>query len=172
MKPLPRIAAAVIAAGALVPELPRYVAEHRLHAARLMVVSAVGSGGAGSEPVPPAASLAASAAGALPGDSRALIVAGSAYLVARRPGPALGFYRGALTRGERPEILLNMGRAYMLLGRRDLAQAALLRAGWVSPLMLAALPDVASRPLAAEIERLEHELRAERLVTAPPLPRE
>jgi hypothetical protein len=168
------MALAVLALLALLPEWPRYVAERQLRAATLLLGSSLGApeGSPSRDGRVAGALVLADAASAVLGDSRAPIVAGSAHLVARRPQEALARYRQGLARGERAEILLNMGRAWMMLGRRDLAQVALLRAGWTSPRLLASLPEVAAVPLAAEVHRLEAELGAGRLAGPPPMPLE
>ncbi len=118
------------------------------------------------------AQVATSAADGLPGDPRPWILAGSARLVAGEPDRAIDHYRQALALGERPETVLNLGRAYEALGQTEKARAAYVRALWVSPALLPALlPDVA-QPLSAEVARLEAQLRAGRLKAPPPLPDE
>ena len=90
----------------------------------------------------------------------------------RQPERALEYYRAALATGERAEIDLNLGRAYGLARNRENAVAAFLRAGWISPEILAALAESVRKPLLAEVARLEKELRAGRLAAPPPLPPE
>ena len=107
---------------------------------------------------------------ALPADPRPWIIGGSAYLVTRQPERALQNYREALRTGERAEIDLNLGRAYAMGGRPDDSRAALLRAGWVSPEILASLPEGAREPLVARVAELSRELAQGRLTAPPPLP--
>jgi hypothetical protein len=104
-----------------------------------------------------------------PGDSRALVLAASARLVGRNAAGALDGYRVALARGERAEIDLGLARAH--LGRHDLtaAQAALVRAAWVSPALAHTLPKDARRSLLREVKLLARELRAGRLAAPPVL---
>ncbi len=53
-----------------------------------------------------------------PGDVGVLIALGSQYLVMRVPDTALETYRRALRLEPRPEIYLNIGRAYLMEGKR------------------------------------------------------
>lgn len=169
--PIVRVAAVVVLAAAVLPEVPRYRAERALFRA----ASALRIALAGGAPDRPSAlawteRTAADATRHLPGDPRPLVVAGSARLAARDPGAALGWYARAQATGERAEIDLNIGRALMV--RRDLAgaQRAFLRAGWLSPLLLAELPEVARVPLLGEIDRLGALLATGRLASPPPPP--
>lgn len=114
--------------------------------------------------------LALSAAEGLPGDSRAWIVAGSARLVAGDPERALAFYRNARAEGERAEIDLSIGRAYENLGQTEKANAAMLRAVWISPALFPTILPDSVRALVPQFHRLEADLRAGRLKAAPPLP--
>ena len=169
-------AAAVIAglAALLYPELPRYAAERRVGRAtaafRSLIVRADDPSIA--DDLVAVGQSALEAAARLPGDPRPWILGGSAYLLTRQPEPALENYRAALATGERAEIDLNLGRAYALARRRESAEAAFLRAGWISPEILAALAEPVRKPLLAEIARLEDELRAGRLAAPPALPPE
>jgi tetratricopeptide (TPR) repeat protein len=168
-----RVALALLVAGALLPELSRYAAERRLYevSAVLQVVATR------SRDVPNpsgavmwAASTALALASDLPGDWRPLNVAGSALLLVRQADQALARYRQALELGERPEIDVNVGRAYARLGRDDHAASAFLRAGWVSPAVLSWLPDATRDALRAELAALEHALVNGRLLAPPALP--
>jgi hypothetical protein len=104
------------------------------------------------------------------GDPRPWILGGSAFLVTSQPAPAIENYREALSTGERAEIDLNLGRAFAMLQRAEDARAALLRAGWVSPEILASLPPAAKDPILNEIERLSWQLRRGKLDAPPRLP--
>jgi tetratricopeptide (TPR) repeat protein len=117
-----------------------------------------------------AAERALAAAARLPSDPRPRLVAGSVRLVENKPREALDFYRDALGTGERAEIDLNLGRAHALAGERPEAQAALVRALWVSPALATALPKPVSRRLLEEIAKRENELRAGLLREPPALP--
>jgi tetratricopeptide (TPR) repeat protein len=98
------------------------------------------------------------------------MIGASSFLVTGQPQRALDFYRAALGTGERSEIDLNLGRAYAGLNRRDAADAALLRAGWISPEILASLPQPSRDALLVKIADLDADLRAGRLAAPPPLP--
>jgi tetratricopeptide (TPR) repeat protein len=170
-----RAAAVIVGLAALLsPELPRYAAERRVGRATAEFRGLLDRG----DDPERANSLVAVGESAravverLPGDPRPWILAGSAYLLTGQPERALENYRQALATGERAEIDLNLGRAYALARRRESAEAAFLRAGWISPEILAALAEPVRRPVLAEIARLSEELRAGRLAAPPPLPAE
>jgi tetratricopeptide (TPR) repeat protein len=156
------------------PEIPRYAAERRVGLATAAFRDLV----ARSEDPQTAKNIVAigdsalAASGPLRGDPRPWILSGSSYLVTGQPDRALEYYREALATGERAEIDLNLGRAYSLLNRRESAEAAFLRAGWVSPEILGALPAELRGPLIAEVSRLGWELHEGRLTAPPPLPEE
>lgn len=173
-----RIALGAIVIAALVvlvrPEFGRYAAERRVgwatNAFRALLdrvgdpetarnVAAVGE-------------IAVGSAARLPGDPRPWVLAGSACLVTGRPERALEFYREAFETGERAEIDLNLGRAYAMTHRDDAARAADVRAGWISPEIVATLPADVRDPIVAEIDRLAAELSSGHLDAPPPLPPE
>jgi tetratricopeptide (TPR) repeat protein len=169
-------AAALLAALGLLcaPELPRYRAERRLGLATNAFRTLLGRPADAdiARNIAAVGEIAAASAGPLPGDPRPWILAGSSWLVTGRPDRALEDYREAFATGERAEIDLNLGRAYAQLQRNDSARAAWLRAGWVSPEILGALPAQESGPLAAEIAQLDSQLRKGDLDAPPPLPDE
>ncbi|MBI4917232.1 MAG: hypothetical protein HY825_15445 [Acidobacteria bacterium] len=169
--PIVRVAALAVLAAAVLPEVPRYRAERSLvRAASALRITLAGGAPDRLSALVWTERTAADAARHLPGDPRPLVVAGSARLAARDPGAALGWYARAQATGERAEIDLNIGRARMV--QRDLtaAQQAFLRAGWLSPLLLAELPEVARVPLLGEIDRLGALLATGRLDSPPPPP--
>ncbi|MGH9366450.1 MAG: hypothetical protein ACRD3M_02090 [Thermoanaerobaculia bacterium] len=172
MNALLRLAAAAALAALLWPEIPRYRAERELRrgTGELRRALASASKEAARPALERAARFALSAAPDLPGDPRPRVLAGSAKLVAGSPREALDFYRDALATGERAEIDLNVGRARALAGERPEAQAALLRALWISPALSASVPEPLSERLLEEVARLENELRAGLLSAPPPLP--
>jgi hypothetical protein len=173
MTPAIRAGLAVLLVAAVAPEFTRYAAERRLSRASAVLKLAL------TDEIPIAqrgtaldwaAATAVEAGRHLVGDSRPWITAGSAQLVARRAEAALAAYREAFGCGERAEIDLNLGRASMMLNRRADAERALVRAVWVSPALLSALPDTVAPILRAEVDRLEAELREGRLPAPPPPP--
>jgi tetratricopeptide (TPR) repeat protein len=166
--------AAAVTAGLvalLLPEFPRYTAERRVGwatAAFRSLLDRADDPETANDLVAVGQSALA-VAKSLQGDPRPWILGGSAYLMTRQPERALENYREAFAKGERAEIDLNLGRAYVLSRRRESAEAAFLRAGWISPEILAGLAESVRKPLLAEIARLSEELRAGRLA-APPSP--
>ncbi len=171
MKFLALLGAALLAALAA-PELPRYAAERRVGWATAAFRELLDApGGADTlRRLQATGEVALSTTTALPGDPRPWMIGASSYLVTGQPQRALDFYRSALGTGERSEIDLNLGRAYAALGRRDASDAALLRAGWISPEILASLPQPQRDPFLVRIADLDAQLRAGRLAAPPPLP--
>lgn len=157
----------------VVPELPRYLAEHRL----ADVTATLQGIAAGGRVVPQArpqletlAALAGATAAADPSDTRGLVAAGTAMLLAGDTGAAERWYRTALARGERAEIDLNLARALALAGRQQDAEAALRRAVWVSPAVIDTLPASERPRLTSELAGLEERLRRGELTAPPALP--
>jgi hypothetical protein len=152
------------------PEFGRYRAERRLGAANaafeyiLDRPTEVRDTPAILERVTAAA---VAAADGLPGDSRAWILAGSCQLVIGKAERALSFYREGLAAGERAEIHLNVGRAHAMLDHPDYAEAAFLRAVWISPVLLRAVPREFVPRVETELHKLEADLKSGRLSTPP-----
>ena len=168
-----RVAIALVIVAALLPEFPRYAAERRLYQVSAVLQAVLLRSRDVPDPgrvVAWAATTALSASGALPGDWRPLNLAGSAWLLAGRAEPALDRYREALALGERPEIVVNLGRAYASLGRGDRATSAFVRAAWVSPGLRSTLPKATQAAVRAEVDALEASLASGRLAAPPPLP--
>ena len=152
------------------PEFLRYRAERRLGAANAAFEYILDR--PTEVPDTPAildgiTATAVSVAPDLPGDSRAWVLAGSCQLVVRNAERALGFYREALAAGERAEIHLNVGRAHAMLDEPDYAEASFLRAVWISPVLLRAVPREVAPQVEAELRKLEADLKSGRL-SAPP----
>jgi tetratricopeptide (TPR) repeat protein len=164
---------AALLAAALWPEPSRYHAERELRAATDALRYVLTHPRDFPDPagaLDRIALVAAAAQAALPGDSRPVVLEGSAKLIRGEAQRALELYRRALSLGERAETDLNLARAYERLGREPEARAAFLRAAWVSPVLLRAmLPDVAATA-AAEMARLEKDLKEGKLSAPPPLP--
>jgi len=173
MRPLARVGAVVLLAALLWPELGRYRAERELRLGTAELRRALATSRTTEEARPAldrAAAHAIAAAPGLPQDPRPRVLAGSARLVAGRALEALDFYRDALATGERAEIDLNLGRSHAVAGERPEAQAALLRALWISPALSGSLPEPVAKRLSEEVTRLENELAAGLLSAPPPLP--
>ena len=68
------------------------------------------------------------------------IAKGSQYLIMGRPEEALKAYSEALERESRPEIYLNMGRAYRLAGQEQAAQGSFVLAVRLSPRLRKEIP--------------------------------
>src|SRR5262245_10107748 len=138
-----RVVLLVLILLALVPEYGRYSAERLLYrtssAIRSALFARTREATGRTAMLVEAASQARGAAGALPGDWRPLTVAGAALRLGGQPDQAIETYREALRLGERPEVVLNLGRAYASSGRTDSARTAYLRAAWVSPPVLSGL---------------------------------
>ncbi len=168
------LAAAALLARAVAPEFPRYAAERRVGQATAAFRSLLDRSREpeGAANLLRVGAAARDAAAALPGDPRPLMIAGAAYLVTGQPERALETYRDAFATGERAEIDLNLGRAYALAGRTESSTAAFLRAGWISPEILASLTPEAADPVRTRIAELRRDLAEGRLSAPPPLPPE
>ena len=170
MRILRALAVAAVVAVLLQPEISRYRAERRLGAANAAFEYILDRPTA--IPDTPAildriTAAAISAADDLPGDSRAWVLAGSCQLVNRQADRALEYYREGLAAGERAEIHLNVGRAHALLDEPDYADASFLRAVWISPALLKAVPKEFAARVETELKGLEADLAGGRL-SAPP----
>ena len=108
MKSIGAALAGLALVAALVPEFVRYRAERHLYEASAIFRSLLAEGNAAAgetATLDAVATLAMRVAEGLAGDSRPLILAGSARLLERRPGEALALYRRALGIGERAAAL-------------------------------------------------------------------
>jgi tetratricopeptide (TPR) repeat protein len=152
------------------PEIPRYRAERQLGAASA-AFEYVLDRPTDLKGIPAIldriTDAAIAAASGLPGDSRAWALAGSCQLVNRNADRALDLYREALAIEERAEIHLNVGRAHELAEKRFAAEASFLRAVWISPALLSAVPKEFAPGTEAELHRMEEELSAGRLAAPP-----
>jgi hypothetical protein len=155
------------------PELPRYLAEHRTYRIRARVeqLSAPRSPPPSPTLVEELGESAVAASRWIPGDTRTLTASAAAALFARDGELALHRYSVALARGERAEVDLNLGRAYALLDRRPEALAAFVRSVWLTPALAGELPEAAKPLVDAEIRRREALLRSGAADAVPPLPR-
>ena len=174
MKIVLRLAAVAVLVWLVASEIPRYRAERRIGlatAAFRTLVDRLNQPDTATELLR-VGRVALASTPDLPGDPRPYMISGSAFLVTGQAEPALESYREAFATGERAEIDLNLGRAYMLARRLDSADAALLRAGWISPEILSTLAPAVRDPLLARIASLAGDLYAGRLTAPPPVPSE
>lgn len=158
---------------AAVPEWDRYRAERELRTVTSATQLLLTDPSRVREPVRALAALDAAASRIAPrlaGDSRAWILAGSTRLVSGDASGALERYGRALALGERAEIVLNMGRAFTLRGDAPRALAAFSRAVWVSPPLLAAVPDERVAEVGAVVDAATARLATGTLDAPPPLP--
>ena len=102
-----------------------------------------------------------------PYNRRGWALAGSCQLVNGNADRALDYYREALAIEERAEIHLNVGRAHSLAEKRFAAEASFLRAVWISPALLHAVPKEFAGSIDAELRRIENELTSGRLAAPP-----
>lgn len=75
-----------------------------------------------------------------PGNVSVLIALGSQYLVMRAPAAAIEQYRRALRLEPRPEIYLNLGRAFLMQGDRGRARRNFDLARRLSPSLRSQVP--------------------------------
>ena len=173
MKPTRGTAVVLLLALLFWPELSRYRAEHALLGGSGALRFVVSHPGEVSDPAATLGRIGAAAdaaARAIPWDPRPWILAGSTRLVAGEPARAIDAYRTALAAGERAETDLNLARAWESLGEAEKSRGAYVRAAWISPALLPLLlPDIA-QPIAAEVAKLEADLKAGRLNAPPPMP--
>ncbi|HEY2385739.1 MAG TPA: O-antigen ligase family protein [Candidatus Binatia bacterium] len=168
-----QVLATLVLLGAAAPEVARYRAERQLRGLTSLAQALFAQPGHVRDARRILTSLNAAAlalAPALPGDARAPILAGSSLLVAGDADGALERYGRALALGERPEIVLNEGRALALRGDAAAAQAAFVRAVWASPMLLDAIPETERAEVGAAIDETARALLAGRLVRPPALP--
>jgi len=163
----------IVLVAAVIPEFHRYAAERDLYFATALFGSMLHHqipDASQASAFATAAETASRAADGLPGDSRPLILAGSLRLLARQPAAARVIYMRALAGGERAEIDLNLGRADEMLGNREAASAAILRAAWISPAIVSSLPENIQTLVQAAVKNDEELLHGHRLAAPPPLP--
>lgn len=104
-----------------------------------------------------------------PGETRAVLVTGTALTLLRQADAARSLLDAKVRSGERPELLLALGRARAAAGDEPGARAAFLRAAWASPLSVQTLPQALRNELLNEVARMDRELRDGQLRAAPAL---
>jgi len=172
-----QVVATLLLLAAAAPEVGRYRAERQLRTLTALAHALLAQPGQVRDARRILASLDAAAlaiAPALPGDARAPILAGSSLLVAGDADGALRRYERALALGERAEIVLNQGRAFVLRGdRQDAvhdARMAFVRAAWISPPLLEAVPSEMHDDIQAAVDEAARALAEGRLTAPPPSP--
>jgi len=155
------------------PEVRRAGAERRLWQAHAALdLLAKGEPG-GPDPKPVLAWIGESAGACardLPGDPRPPMLAASARMLDRDASGALADLRHAFAGGERADVDFQAGRAFVSLRDMRRGQTALLRAAWISPVLLADLPEAPRAVLEREVEVLADRLRNGQLSAPPPAP--
>lgn len=172
MKKLAGVAAIVVLAVMLWPELPRYRAEWTLAEADARLDAALNGtvkGSAAMSATSEALGMTQEAIAALPGDPRPVQAASVALLLLQRGGEAVALLEPAVAAGERPELTLNLGRARGIRGDAKGADAAFLRTAWANPQSIATLPKAMRGPLLERVAELERQLREGRLQQPPAL---
>lgn len=162
-----RCVAALLVLALAWPELARYRAEWTLATARSGIQAILASGDAAR--AAREAPAIVSSLEALPPEPRRDLLLGLALILARDAVGAGRVLDDAIARHERPELVLNLGRARAAAGDDAGARRAFLRSGWAAPAALATLPATVRTELLAEIARREQALAAGRSDVIPPL---
>jgi hypothetical protein len=102
-----------------------------------------------------------------PEEPRAALVLGSALTMLAEGEAARIVLDQAVRLGERPELLVALGRARAATGDDNGAKAAFLRAAWASPPSINTLPKAPRQEILEEVLRQETELRSGRLKRSP-----
>jgi tetratricopeptide (TPR) repeat protein len=118
----------------------------RLHAGRTLALveartqAAIARGRAPSTMFAEHLALLATAADLDPLEIGIPIAQGAQFLLLRRPDEAIAAYQSAAALEPRPEIDLNLGRAYWMKGAREEARAAFTRALRLNPRLKDEIP--------------------------------
>ena len=155
----------------LVPELGRQRGEWQLaqaHDAIARVLSGRDSGATALARLQLAEAQSSNAGAALDGDVRALLIEALATMAMQRSDDAIALLRDAVAKAERPELVVNLGRAYFQRGDAAAADQAYLRAAWSSDAALATLPAAMRVELQGRVRALEADLVAGRHAALPP----
>jgi Flp pilus assembly protein TadD len=125
------IALAIVALLLFAPEPKRYAGERRQ--GRIEATLAAAARGRVPATALSRLSVAAEETITYPGDWRPLMTAGRASYAGGDYSRAVALFQQANTLGERPEIQLNLGAAYLKLGDLQRADAAFARAMRIAP---------------------------------------
>lgn len=166
-----RLALAVVIVALVVPELPRYWGERRLRQVTTNAAALREGVGAVEQRQRQLRGLSVVAARirTFPGDWRPLDAAASASLFGKDASNAIRLYGHCLALGERPELVYDLGVAYMNARDSLNADAAFLRAAWLSPAIAQQLDARAPTAYVKRTDELERRLEQGKL-TAPDIP--
>lgn len=130
-----RVAAAIVLLLLVVPEFARYAAERRLRRVTTAAAMLRTARGGVEQRERELRGLSETARGihTWPGDWRPLEAAASASLFGKDPAGAIRLYRRCLALGERPDVVYDLGVAFANVRDAARADAAFLRAAWLSP---------------------------------------
>jgi hypothetical protein len=158
---------------AVLPALSALRAQHCLAAANAPIEAALLGrlrGAAAVAAVRAALPALACAEAGLPRDPRVPLLRALAHLLLQEPERAEAVLRAAIAEGERPELVLNLGRARAAQGDEAAAQAAFLRAAWAAPAVTDTLPAALRHALADAVAARAAALGSEVPPGIPPLP--
>lgn len=168
-----RLVAALLLLAALVPDVRRHAGERSLYLATALLGSALTGGAPGTDPrrlAEAARDLAAGASAALPFDPRPPLVEGASRLALGDAPRAEECFRESVERAEKPEALVNLGRALLVRGRSGEARQVFVRAAWLHPASLATLPASFREPALAKAGAERANLRSRGEVSIPSVP--
>ena len=168
-----RLAAVLLLLAALVPDVRRHAGERSLYRATALLGSALTGSVPGTDPrrlAEAARDLAAGASAVLPFDPRPPLVEGAARLALGDAPRAEERFRESVERAEKPEALVNLGRALLLRGRPEDARQVFIRAAWLHPASLATLPLAYREPARAKADTERATLLASGRVSVPSVP--
>jgi len=103
-------------------------------------------------------------------DARAPLVHAITNIALQRGNVAIDVLGAAIEQAERPELVVNLGRALFQQGDASAADAAYLRATWASVAAIQTLPRGMRETLTQRVQELEVQLAKGELEQPPPLP--
>jgi tetratricopeptide (TPR) repeat protein len=168
-----RITAGLVLLAALVLDFRRHAGERSLYRATALLGSALAGSAPGTDPrrlAEAARDLAAEASAALPYDPRPPLVEGASRLALGDSARAEACFRESVERAEKPEALVNLGRALLVRGRHEEARHVFVRAAWLHPVSLATLPTSFREPALERAEAGRARLRSDGELSVPSVP--
>lgn len=164
---------ALLLLAALIPEFARHRAEWQLADARDALMRVLGGLDRNSDALAQlqrADRNGREAAHTLGADARAPLVVAIANIALQRGDVAMDVLDAAIEQAERPELVVNLGRALFQQGDATAADAAYLRATWASAAAIQTLPRSMRDALTTQVSELESDLAKGKLEQPPPLP--